>query len=271
MARVELPQSRLKTRRRRRRWILAGGAALFLLLLLGGLVWLSWAPFLRVNGVEVSGAETISSSTIAQLASQDMAGAYLGLFARNNIFLYPRGAITQGLLAQYPALLSADVHAQDFHTVGIKVAERQPVALWCGQSPDAPQNCLFLDDSGTAYALAPTFSGPVYVSYYGALSSASPPVYLTSAQFQSLFALAGTLLQKEPDDSITSVSVDSNQDVHVLFGSGFTLLFNLKDDAGDIFERFSLALTSDVFTGKTIADFEYLDLRFGDKLYYKLK
>ncbi len=234
-------------------------------------MWLSWAPFLRVTSVQVVDTQTISSSSIAEYAQQEMSGAYGWLFARNNVFLYPRAAISQGLLAQYPSLRSADVHAQDFHTVVIKVAERQPVALWCGQSSDAPEPCLFLDEDGIAYAPAPTFSSPVYVSYYGALATNTPPTYLDMAHFQSLVALVTTLLQKETADTIASVSVDSSQDVHVLFGSGFTLLFNLSDDEGDVFERFSLALTSDAFVGKTISDFEYLDLRFGDKLYYKLK
>jgi hypothetical protein len=67
------------------------------------------------------------------------------------------------------------------------------------------------------------------------------------------------------------VSVDNNNDVEATFGSGFVLKFALDDAQGDVFERFSLALTSDPFKNKQLSNFAYLDLRFGDKLYYKLK
>ena len=65
--------------------------------------------------------------------------------------------------------------------------------------------------------------------------------------------------------------VDSNGDVHIMFASGFTLLFPISADGGDVYQRFTLALQSDPFTSHKLSDFEYLDLRFGDKLYYKLK
>jgi len=179
--------------------------------------------------------------------------------------------MAQTILKQYPTLRAVDVHAQDFHTIVVAVTEREPVALWCGPSPAEPQPCLFLDEEGAAYAPAPEFSAPVYVPYYGSLVQGAPPRYLGTAQFQSLFALVAALGQKESAEAVAGVSVDSSGDVRMLFGGGFTLIFNLKDDGGDIFERFNLALGSSVFSGKTLADFEYLDLRFGDKLYYKLK
>jgi len=62
-----------------------------------------------------------------------------------------------------------------------------------------------------------------------------------------------------------------NKDVSVRFANSFTLRFALSDAGGDIFERFSLALTSEPMKAHKLSDFQYLDLRFGDKLYYKLK
>ena len=56
-----------------------------------------------------------------------------------------------------------------------------------------------------------------------------------------------------------------------MFASGFVLKFALSDAGGDVFERFSLALAAEPFLGRSLSDFLYLDLRFGDKLYYKLK
>ncbi len=259
----------MRRRRRKRRWLLVIAALLLCLVGIGGVVWLSHAPFLRITAVEVLDASSVATSTIASYVEQEISGAYLFAFARSNIFLYPRQGIAQGLLQRYPAFRAVEVRAKDFHTITVKVAERKPVALWCGNAPQTAGSCLFLDEESYAYAPAPTFSSGVYTSYYGALSSSTPPVYLQTAQFQSLAALVVTLLQKKSTDTVVSVAVDEHGDVRVRFGSGFTLLFPITDNGGDVFERFSLALTAAPFAGKALTDFEYLDLRFGDKLYYK--
>lgn len=268
MARVDLPQSRLRTRRRRRRWLLGGALALALLLILGGLAWASRAPFLRVTSVQVIGAQAVASTSIAQFAWDELSGAYGWLFARNNIFLYPRQTIAGQLLLQNPSLRAVDVHAQDFHTVVIKVTERTPVALWCDTY------CYYMDEQGFVYAPAPQDGTPAYISYQGPIATTTEVglrQYLTTEEFQSLAALMAALAQKMPDNPVGQVAVDDNLDTRVYFQNSFLLMFNLKDDGGDVFERFILALSSDVFKDKTTADFEYLDLRFGDKLYYKLK
>lgn len=280
MARVDLPQSRLRARRRRRRALVGACALLILLALLGGLVWLSRAPFLRITAVAVSGAQTVATSRLDADVREQISGAYLGLFPRDNIFLYPRQRISKLLLNTYPSFSRVDVHAADFHTVAVEVAEREPVALWCpsagsGQVPSAGgEACSYLDENGLAYAPAPQFSEAPYVFYQGALATTSSPAlmqYLTPGEFQSLRALVEALMQKEPDDPIGTVAVDSNLDVRAYFHDDFLLMFSLKDDGGDVFERFSLALIADPFKGKTLSDFEYLDLRFGNKLYYKAK
>ena len=132
--------------------------------------------------------------------------------------------------------------------------------------------CFLLDEDGVAYGGALTFSGDAYTRYYGALTgSTTPKHYLNPAQFRSLSALVDTIAESQKDEPLRSVWVDASDDVHLAFASGFTLLFTLSADGGDVYQRLTLALQSDPFKSHKLSDFEYLDLRFGDKLYYKLK
>lgn len=271
MARVAVSTGRLKARRRKRRALVVTLAALAVLLVLGGLVWLSWAPFLRVTTIEVSGTKSLPPEELQGYVQKELQGSYGFLFARNNVFLYPRADIEAGLLATYPTLRTADVHAKDFHTVEVVAAERDPVALWCDQQGGG---CQYMDEEGLLYAAAPQFSDTLYITYQGPATSTPQRglrQYLTQVEFQSLAALVAALNAKEVDDPIELVAVDQNGDVRAYFKDSFVLMFSSKDDGGDVFERFNLALQSDVFTGKPLGSFEYLDLRFGDKLYYKVK
>lgn len=289
MARVDLPASRVRAKRRRQQSVLATFIVVALLLVFGGLVWLSHASFLRITAITVSGDQTLSDASVQSVVQSHIMGSYGHLFAKNNIFLYPKSSIETALTTSLPVIASADVQAVNFHTIGVTIIERQPKALWCGVSaPDAQQEststlatfddsgCLLLDQNGVAYAPASPLSmsgqANAYKRYYGQLDgTALPKQYLTPTSFSSLGALVDTIGQNQSQDTITAVLVDQNGDVHVSFASGFTLLFTLSADGGDVYSRFQLALESDAFAGHTIGDFQYLDLRFGDRLYYKVR
>src|SRR3989344_4366411 len=272
MARVELPESRLRARKRRRRLFALIFSGALILFILSGLAGLTYLQSLRIKDVAVSGARTLASSTVEAFVRDRLAGEYWYVFAKSNIFLYPKQQIAADLIKAYPVLASADVHAADFHTIAVNLVEREPRALWCPSPQGDALRCLFMDENGVAYTEAPTFSEPVYLSYYGTTTGeALPKQYLTPAEFQSLSALVDAIIQKISGDKVQTISVDTNKDVSVRFANSFTLRFALSDAGGDIFERFSLALTSEPMKAHKLTDFEYLDLRFGDKLYYKLK
>jgi cell division septal protein FtsQ len=267
MARVALPESKIRARRKRLRFIIAGVAVAAVFLVTGLLAWGSHAPFLKIERINITGAATLASSTIQSFVQKQITGNYLYIFAKDNILLYPKHALMNDLLSKYPVLKVADVHADDFHTVKVAVVERQPKALWCKSEGD----CYFMDEDGTVYGEAPTFSAPVYQSYFGKAGSKLPAQYLSVDQFHTLSALVDAIAQKESPEQVESVKVDGVGDVRMNFTSGFTIIFPLSAATGDTFERYSLALTSDPFKNHPRSDFLYLDLRFGDKLYYKLK
>jgi len=268
MARVELPASRLKARKRRQRiriLIFFGG----LILLVGGLViGASYIPVIQISHIAVSGAKTLSSSTVQAFIEKRIDGRYAFVLPKRNIFLYPKRFLRDEILAAYPLLAAADVHAVDFHTIAVNVVEREPRALWC----ESQTRCMFMDEQGMVYAPAPTFSSPIYVSYFGTLSgNRLPKQYLSPEEFAGLSALVDATVRHLDSEEVLGVWVDGHDDAHLRFANGFAISFSLSHEEGDVFERFSLALTAEPFVQRPLSDFEYLDLRFGDKLYYKLK
>lgn len=238
-----------------------GALALLLLFVVG----LTHLPFLQVRSIEVSGTKTLATTTVAGYIEEAIKGYYLLVVPKRNIFIYPKRAITDGLLREFPELRAADVHAGDFHTIEAEVVEREQKALWCQGS-----KCYLMDQTGVVYGYSGEDEG--FVSYRGATEGDSlPRQYLTPEQFESLFALVDAISQKVPDSPVETVVVDAEMDAEATLSNGFVLKFALGDAGGDVFERFELALTAGPFTGRSLSEFEYLDLRFGDKLYYKLK
>ena len=276
MARVALPQSKIRARRKKRRIRIASVAAGAFVVFVILLIWLSHAPFMLINSVEVTGNTTLSDSAIADAVTSDVSGDYLYVFPKNNIFLYPKFKTEAQLLQQLPAIAKVTIEAKNFHTLQVTVTERARKALWCGGTVGNGSSCFWLDQDGTAFSAVfdLTYDGTAtstYQKYYGSLNGSEPQQYLTSDQFHSLSALIDALAQNQQSNSIVGIEVAADNTVSVYFANGFKLMFSLSANGGDVYQRFTLALGSDAFAGHQLSDFQYLDLRFGDKLYYKLR
>ncbi|MDE2213459.1 MAG: hypothetical protein KGJ34_02970 [Patescibacteria group bacterium] len=279
MPRAPIAQSRLKLRRRRRYITLATIILVLIALLFGGLVALARAHFWRIATIVISGDSSVPTSTVEAFAQGELSGDYLFLFPKNNILLYPRQKLQENIAQSYPELASVSVSTNSLSQISITLTSRQPAALWCGEVPlpalpQGPTSCLILDASGVAYAQTNSPDTSSYIAYYGALSTSStqlPVQFLTPSGFESLSALIAALAQKANAGSVVSVAVDEDNDVSVQFSDGFLLLFALRQDTGKVLQYFSLALTSAPFQNNSLSSIQYLDLRFGDKLYYKLR
>ena len=271
MARIKIPESQARARRRKRGLLRLSLASLGMLAAAGGCVYLAWQPFARIGAVSVAGAAGVATSTLEQFVRNDLAGVYAGVFPRDSALIYSSGRVAQDMRVAFPSLRSVSVSRSGFTGFSVEVSDRQPVALWCGSSTDAPEPCLYLDESGLAYGQAPVFSGVnPYPTYYGTLGGEDlPRQFLTREMFRALVALLSAMGQDT--GTFASVLVDTDGDVTARFSSGIIVRFVLADDAATVLKHFTLALESGPFSSHTLADFEYLDLRFGERLYYKLK
>lgn len=276
--RVALPQSRLKKRRRVQRVRVGIVIGLLALVAIGAIIGCTWIPFIRIHGIAVSGTEVVAPADIQAIAMAELKGRYLFIIPRDNIFLYPNAEITLALMRRYPTLQHATVRAQNFQSLSVLVAERHPSALYCGPAPESTEGCMLMDETGFAYAPAGPISGDGLLSYYGPAtttrgytSDVMPQRFLVPEQFGALTGLVKALADTQKDTAVLAVSVDANGDVKLSFMNGFSILFRLADKGSDVLERYTLGLESDPFKAHQISDFAYLDLRFGDKLYYHLK
>ncbi len=276
--RVQLPESKIRRRKRaqRTRLFILILAALFVLF--GGLVGATWIPNIRIHTVALEGVKTANAEELEKVVQEKISKKYFFVIPANNIFLYPKKDIVKELLSQFPILKSVSVRATNFESISVEVAEREVYALWCGASPTIESPCALMDENGLTFGLAANFSGDAYYEYYGGAtttvgfkSAYAPKQFLNPDDFHKLSTLVKALANSQPKTQVSRIVVDENGDVKVSFENGFRIIFALKDAGGDVFERYSLALAAAPFANRPINDFEYLDLRFGDKLYYHLR
>jgi len=252
---------RVKRRREKAAKIAAAIFAAFLLFLVAA--FLSNLPSVRIASVEIEGVSAIPNEGLNQVISEELDGKYLGLFSKSNILLYPRKELLAKVESAFKRIKSADFHMKNLTTVILSVEERKPAGFWChsrGSDPLFSKNCYFLDESGFIFAPAPDFFGTTYLKFYGGPESFGQI---------NLFLSKLSLFKVKPIE----LSVSGDGDYEIAIEGGGRIIVNPAKDLAVALENLRVLLTQSELSKNQ--DFplalDYIDLRYGNKVFYKLR
>ena len=285
MKRDILNSPRIKEIQKKRRKILFRKFLLLcvaLILLFGIFTYVSSLARLNVSSVEVVGNKITDSEEIKTVINEKLTGKYLYLFKRSNIFFYPSKEIKLALGENFKRLVNINLSIKDGNVLEVSTEERKGEYVWCGDTFPTPEissveTCYFMDNSGYIFDEAPYFSGDVYFKFYGKLSDNPNPIGMHfDGEFSNLLVLK---------DMLTSIKIEpialekTGEDLKVYLASKSSgnsphVLVRLGSDYQKIVENLQAALE----TEPLVSDFKnkystllYLDLRFGNKVYFKFR
>ncbi len=271
-------------RKRRRKRLYA--RILFSLLIVGiftGIAFLLRIKALQVDAIEVTGTEQVQASELQALAMREIEGTrhVFGMVPSTNALFVDEHAIEAAVMRDFPAIESVSVHTGLGGTVRIAITERHAVGLWCDMYGDS---CYQMDNAGFLFMKSSvafsdkaigTGTAPVAVEmpnlpiFKGILTETDPSQigkrFLSAKEIQ-VFTNARTMLKATGQD-IDHVRCDSDTACAIKIAGNGILRINPHDDLENAFDRLGSALKSPVFAGEK---FEYIDLRYGNKLFYKL-
>ncbi len=231
------------------------------------------SPYLRINTITVAGAKEISKEDLTYFIQSESAGNYYYVFPKNHILLYPKKKIIADLHAKYPQIIHSGINFKNTNTVTLSIKERAPIALYC------VDKCYFIDELGFVYKESPDFSSDVYRVYrdyreiYASSTIAtSTPIGRTPLSLE-LFKNINTFVDNLSTIKLTplQVSIMGNQEIQILTKQG-NLKVSLRNPLSNQFEILKTAVDQPSFSdGKGgVTHFQYIDVRFGSKIFYKL-
>lgn len=262
----------LAARQLRARMIIS---VLILVIFAIGIFCLSWflsRPFVVINEITISGNSLVATDALLATTKNILADYYFGLFTKGNIFIYPEKTIRQTLAAAFPAIKNISGNLENWQTLHLSVEERIPFALWC-QSIDFTE-CFYLDNNGLIFSPAPIFSDNIFIKFTGGEidASSSPMVgknFLPIDEFHRVTFFLDFLAPLGLTPIIFEASIDEYQ---ISLKGGGRLIINSSDDLSIILKNLGTVLRSDnlkkAITNDTL---DYIDLRYGNKVFYKLK
>jgi hypothetical protein len=245
----------------------------------------SRVPKWNVEGVEVAGNNIVDSVLIEEVAQEHLSGSYLWLIPKTNYLLIPKGSIRKELGERYKRLTDIKLGINN-RKLSVGVAERTGVYTWCGDSlpPEGTlaedTKCYFMDETGYIFDVAPYFSGDVYFKYFGSiLDSQNPPgnTFL-SEDFSVINSFKDTVAGMGVEPVAMHVKEGKVAEIYLTSDrmppNSQKIIFNTDDDLVRLAENLSATLSSDALAGdikKKYNSLEYIDLRFGNKVYYRFK
>jgi len=245
------------------------------------LAYLSRINRLNISSVEITGNKIVDTQIIQDTVKNELAGKYLWLFPKSNLFLYPENTIKNILQDKFKRLKNINLSLKNNSTLVVSVAEREPSYIWCGATPTTNlTNCYFLDENGYIFDQAPYFSGDVYFKFYGAPTPAlgdPSGTYFFQPRFKELVAFRDILISL----GLKPISLyeTSDGDIQVYLSSANKIdppKIILKADADfqNVAENLQAALGTEPLQSKfknNYVKLQYIDLRFGNKVYDKFE
>ncbi|TAK57605.1 hypothetical protein EPO17_01470 [Patescibacteria group bacterium] len=249
--------------------------------IVGSIIFIFHQPNFRIDTIRVTGAVSLSESEVKGVVEKVLTGSYLYVIPRNNTLFYPKQEIVSILHGTFLKILSVEIKRDGLRGVSISVQERSPYALWCGSHVTVSSldnaKCYFIDSLGLVYAESPVFSNDVYMHYYGGAIGNGNILgahYLPVVDFRNLDQFVRTLVSVGVETKHIRV-YDGDVDMYVLGKADLSptvLRFSITQPYTKSLSAFNTFISDQTASStiqKYLASVEYLDFRFGNKIYSK--
>ncbi len=273
----------LELKRERRQVVIRKFLIIFfgLVLGLGASAYVLRLNRLNIANINVVGNKIIDTELITATIKQETSGKYLWLIPKTNIFFYPENKIKSALSEKFKRLKNIDLSIGNDHNLAVSVLERKALYTWCGEVPSQDASCYFVDEFGYIFDEAPYFSGDVYFRFYGKPDGGETTpsgAYFYKETFKNLISFKEILESIKMKPVALYVTPDEDMNIYLSNQSGGAsgpeVLLKKDADYQKLGENLQAALSTEPFQSdfkKNYSKLSYIDLRFGNKVYYKFK
>ncbi len=250
-----------------------------LVLIIGLLAWGSHYEGVSISSVTVEGVKVVDADAVASVAYQELKGNNFLIWNRANMLWYPKKDIVADIQEVFPRVKDISVRRTSMTAIAIEITERAPAYVWCegsylnrerdaalvGDEKYTP-TCYFTDREGFIFDTAPTFSGAAYLTWYGGKGEGSPlGSYIAD---ENVFEHTLSVVEMTRASGLLPVHVEFRDNDGYIFFDDDTYLMYPLDVSLDSFATDIAAVLEKIDEN---TKWEYLDMRFGNKVFFREK
>ena len=265
-------QKRLReqSRSRRRKKIIRRIAFFFIFLIvsLGAGGWFLFSDRFRVRDVQISEVKQADAAMLRSTVENWLSGSDYYVVPRNVLWAFSAHKLEQYITASFPTIKSVNIARNFPHTLQLHIQEYDAWGVLChGES----ETCFWIDRDGTAFESAPEFSGLIVPKIH----DNRPQDYQLGKQYLSdnLMNLIAYFNERAVSDnylqSLQFIIDEKDETLRVRTRLGWDILLLESNDPEKSYKNLRVALDGEI--KDRVAQLEYIDLRFGNRLFYKFR
>lgn len=260
-------------------WII-GGTVIFILLC-AGTIYVTRLSALQIKHISIVGLEAISTQDVQSEVDAALADSFfVGLIPYRFLLAAPLEAVAQGITRHFPLIADVAIEREFPDTLAITVRERKPFGIICNDAPrDIPASdqqqpevqCAYIDTTGVAYQQAPRTTGFLIIKISTDDAAVTVGNQMIDKVMMRRMIDVGGKIHSAVSSSVVSYQLLRNtpRELRVTVKEGFSLILNRDDDLNQTLSVLRTLLEKEIKQKRKHLD--YIDLRFGNKVFYKMK
>lgn len=229
-------------------------------------------PAVQLTDVRVSGLQTLDERDVRAHLAVSLGKKYALLFPRRSYFLLHTASLADGLRGAFPAIAGVDMEKTFPQILAVRITERNFWAIMCNTLQDvAPLACAALDETGFAYESAPLPQGNLILM----LESDRPSLEVGETRIDEGLVREMQALQRGIREATGrevarfEVRDRVSGEIRARAADGFMIWFKRGDDIANAMRVLKKVLDAEI--GNRRENLDYIDVRFGNKVFYKFK
>lgn len=244
-------------------------------------------PYLQIRRIEVLGIEILDAQKIKEHVSDSLKGTDWFFIPRGFIFAANTQKAGDELTHTFLKIRSVEIKKEFPDVLNVFIRERNLFGIFCNDlaaskeplpkesNPSAESTsvsqCGYLDEDGFVYGEAPEARGSLLIKV-----KSDAPLFRIGAQSVDGATMARLVLVRQELSRVTGIRVTSFElssqmvsEMRLETAEGFKIFIKKDDDFAKRFQVLKKVLDDEI--KGNFGRLAYLDLRFGNKVFYKMK
>jgi cell division septal protein FtsQ len=219
------------------------------------------ADFLQIEKVVVIGNKDVLPEEVIGITESFMSKKKYFFVPNTNYLLLSRSDLEKIILDSLPRIESVDISKKLNNILEIKINERVGDYVWCKEEDE----CYLMSKNGLIFSKADQIDLLGKIKFIGNVIDDPIMKYYSEEDLMGrLLSIIDTF--KDSSIGLLSLEIESPNKLNLTTDVG-SIILN-PEESLDIQLQNALLLISELSSGENVS-FEYVDARFGNKVYYK--
>lgn len=238
------------------------------ILLVVGLLYLLQLSAVQISEVNITGNMFVEKNEIEQKTQELLNKKIIGIIPLTNIFVFPKHELVESII-QNPAIASVKIRKDYFKTLSIEITEHEKKIIYCIDLEKT--NCFYVNHDGFVYAQVSDLIIPEreIILFNEKEVKNITDIILDIETYTQVLLFIKNLARQEI--KIKEIYLKADSTIEFVSRENTRLITSVFDEFEKDFANLIALFDQNILTKDSLQEVDYIDLRFGNKVFYKNK